>query len=341
MRALTQLSRRSRDLLGGAARRNTRLMVPSAATATLRRWSAALLLPVVLLAACSDSEFAEPFAADRVVAFGDEFSVITADGRKYNVNDFTDGNLDCAKNPIWLQDVAAIYAKPLPECVAAGGSAPSLSRAQPGATVDGLRQQVDAHFVADRFAEKDLVTMFVGLHDILDAYATYDTDGETAITERVSAAGKLLGTQVNRVAQAGSPVLVVTIPDVGRAPYGTAQEAANPGRAALLGRLTSAFNTSMRLEIVNDGRQIGLVDAFDLFGAMSRFPGNYGVVNTTQASCLDTAPLPDCSTLTLVQNEGAPVNPALYLWADALHFGPTGHRYLGIVATSRARNNPF
>jgi hypothetical protein len=305
-----------------------------------RRFVAALALPL-LLVACSDSEFAEPFVAERVVAFGDESSVIEADGRKYNVNDFTDGRLDCAKNPIWVQELAAFYGKPFPACAGTSTNALSVNHARAGATVDDLRQQVDAHIAGDRFAEKDMVTMFVGLHDVLAQYARLATDGEAAITARLREAGELLGAQVNRVAQAGPPVLVVTLPDVARMPFGAAEEAANPGRGALLSRLTSAFNTAMRLEIINDGRMIGLVDAFDLFGAMTRFPGNYGIVNATTASCAATAVLPDCSTQTLIQVNGAAVNPVTYLWADALHFGPTGHRYLTIVAASRARNNPF
>jgi phospholipase/lecithinase/hemolysin len=303
--------------------------------------AAPLLSWLLLTAACSDSEFAQPFVADRVVAFGDESSVILSDGRKYNVNDFTEGNLDCAKNPIWVQELAAVYGKPFPACAGTNTTALSVGRAQPGATVDGLRQQIDAHLAADRLGEKDLVTMFVGRHDILAEYANFAADGEATITARLSQIGKQLGAQVNRVALAGSPVLVVTLPDLGRTPFGAAEEAANPGRAGLLSRLTSAFNTSMRLEIINDGRMIGLVDAFDLLGAMVKFPGNYGIVNATTPACLSTAPLPDCSTQTLTQVDGASVNPAIYLWADPQLFGPTGHRYLAIVATSRARNNPF
>ncbi len=305
-----------------------------------RRFAAALAWPL-LLAACSDSEFAEPFAADRVVAFGDEYSVITSDGRKYSVNDFTDGTLDCGKNPIWVQELAASFGKPMGNCAGTSTTAVSISHARPGATVDALQQQVDAHVAGDRFAEKDLVTMFVGMHDLLAEYARLAADGEATVTARLVDAGKRLGAQVNRVAQTGSPVLIVTLPDIGRTPFGATEEAANAGRAALLSRLTSAFNTAMRLEVINDGRMIGLVDAFDLFGAMTKFPGNYGITNSVTPACLDSAPLPDCSTQTLVQVDGAAVNSGNYLWADALHFGSTGHRYLAIVATSRSRNNPF
>jgi outer membrane lipase/esterase len=309
----------------------------------IQRWLFVALLPLgaAALGACSDSQFAEPFVADRVIGFGDESSLVLADGRKYSVNEFTEGTLDCTKNAIWLQDLASNFGKPLSSCPGTSTTPTSLSRAQAGATVDGLRQQVDAHLASDRLGEKDLVTMFVGANDIVTEYGRLAADGESTITARLREAGRQLGLQVNRVAQAGTPVLIVTVHDLGRTPFAAAEEAASPGRAALLSRLTSAFNTAMRLEIINDGRMIGLVDAFDLFSAMTKFPANYGIANVTQPACLDTAALPDCTTLTLAQNEGASVNPATYLWADKLHFGTTGHQYLARVAVARARNNPF
>lgn len=310
--------------------------------ALVRRWMLIAALPIVAaLAACSDSRFAEPFVADRVVAFGDEQSLVLADGRKYSVNDFTDGNIDCQKNPIWLQALASNFGKPVSTCPGTSTSAISLIRAQAGATADGLRQQVDAHLASDRLGEKDLVTMFVGLNDIVGAYALFATDGEAAITARASEAGRLLGTQVNRVATAGSPVLVFTIHDIGQTPFAAAEEAAAPGRAALLTRLTSAYNTAMRLEIINDGRMIGLVDAFDLLRAMAKPVNSFSITNASQTACLDTAALPDCTTQTLTQVDGASINPGAYLWADKLHFGIGAHNWLGTIAVGRARNNPF
>ncbi len=308
----------------------------------LASWLAALSV-AALLGACSDSQVVEPFVPDRVVAFGDDFSVILPDRRKYAVNDFTDGQIDCQKNPIWVQSLAADFDKPMKDCpgTSTSTSAVSLSYAEASAKVDDLRLQLDAHRAADAFGEKDLVTMFVGMHDILGEYAKLAADGEDIVNQRLRERGKTLGGLVNGVANGGSPVLIVTVPDLGRTPFGAAEEAANAGRAALLNRMTSAFNTAMRLEIINDGRMIGLVDAFDLFGAMQKFPGNYSLINVVAASCLSTAPTPACSTQTLVQDNGSSVDPVRFLWADTQHFGPTGHRYIGVIAIARARNNPF
>ena len=303
-------------------------------------WLGAVAVAAVLVA-CGDSEVVEPFQADRVVAFGDEFSAVLPDKRKYSVNDFTDSVVDCTKNPIWVQALAADFGKPLASCPGSSTTAVSLTYAVASAKVDNLRLQVDAHLAADAFGEKDLVTMFVGMHDILEQYALVATDGESTITERLRERGTALGAQVNRVATGGSPVLVVTVPDLGRTPWGAAEETANAGRVALLNRLTSTFNTAMRLEIINDGRMIGLVDAFDLFGAMLKFPGNYGLTNTATPACQSTVTVPDCTTATLIQDNGATVDPVRFLWADRQHFGPTGHRYIGVIAVARARNNPF
>ncbi len=310
----------------------------------LRASCGAAVLAASLLAGCGDSEFAQTFQANRVVAFGDEASVILDDGRKYSVNDFTAGTLDCTKNPIWVQELATNLRRPMQVCpgtAPANNPATSITRAAPGATVDSLRQQLDAHLASDTLGDKDVVTMFVGKHDILQEYAAVAADGESVVASRLETRGKALGAQVNRIAQAGSPVLVVTVPDIGRTPLGIAEEQANAGRAAMLARLTSRFNTAMRLEIINDGRMIGLVDASDLFGAMFRFPGNYGLSNITDAACLSTVALPSCSTQTLIQNIATSNNSAPYVWADSLNFGATAHRYLSIVAISRANNNPF
>lgn len=308
---------------------------------TFLRGLLALALAAGGLAGCSSGEQIEPFVPDRVVVFGDEQSAITADKRQYTVNQLTDGAVDCSKTTTWVLRLASDVNRPFVACPGSRNDAVSLNYATADAKTAGLAAQVDAHLAADRFNDKDLVTMFVGMHDILEAYAAVDADGEEAAANRLRERGKALGAQVNRVANTGAQVLVVTVPSLGLTPFGRAQNAARDGRADLLARLTSAFNIAMRLEIINDGRMIGLVDAFDLFGAMTRFPQNYGLTNVTQGACLAASPTPSCTTSTLIQDNGTTVTPSRYLWADGLHYGPTGHIWIGTIASARARNNPF
>src|ERR1700709_2699843 len=81
---------------------------------------AGLLASAALLASCGGSgDAVSNFHATRVLAFGDETSVITADQKKYTVNALlTDGSnaVDCSNNLIWVQVVASIYGLTFPQC---------------------------------------------------------------------------------------------------------------------------------------------------------------------------------------------------------------------------------
>ena len=73
---------------------------------------------VLALAACGGgtTQF-EPFAPDRYVAFGDESSLLTADGRKYSVNALNTAEaVDCTTEPLWVQAVANQYGFKFAEC---------------------------------------------------------------------------------------------------------------------------------------------------------------------------------------------------------------------------------
>ena len=98
--------------------------------------------------------------------------------------------------------------------------------------------------------------------------------------------------------------------------------------------MTAAFNARVRVDIIQDGRFIGLVLADDDTLAIVRSPGSFGVTNVTDVAC--AVALPDCTTATL--NSGA---TASWLWADDRHFGPLMHNQLASQAVTRARNNPF
>ncbi len=321
-------------------------MFKSSLTASLRARAALALGAGCLMAAlagCGGSaKQIEPFVPVRVVAFGDENNVILPDGRKYTVNDITGGTVDCTKNVIWVQRLANGLGVPMRECPGTvATNARSFSRGAVGATANDLKLQVDAHVASDTFANNDLVAMYVGLHDILRAYNNVATLGEASATATLQAQGRLFGQQVNRVAVAGPAVLVVTVPNVGEMPFGRAQNAITPGAAELLRRLTSAFNIAMRLEIINDGRLVGLVDAFDLARAATTVPALFSLINVTDAVCSVATPTPDCSTATVIQPGGVPAPVLGYMWADSLHFSPNMQERLGATAEARARNNPF
>ena len=73
--------------------------------------------------------------------------------------------------------------------------------------------------------------------------------------------------------------------------------------------------------------------------------GFYGFANLVDPVCRSDAPLPACTTETLIDPDSDPDTDTAhttYLWADDLHFGVTMHNVLGSLAINRAfETNPF
>lgn len=298
------------------------------------------LLAAALLAACGGgTSQIDAFVAERVVAFGDETSALTSDGRKYGVNVLKeDGSIDCAAQPIWVQSVAAIYGFVFAECNPQAVAVPqAVMRAEAGARVDDLVVQVNTQLAAGGVGGRTLVTVLVGAHDVIDLYGLYPDTGREALLDQARLRGEQVAAQVNRLVGAGARVIVSTVPDMGLTPFALAQKAAHTDidRARLLTDLTTELNAGIRTRIVNDGRVVGLVLADEMVQAMVRSPGSFGLGNVTAAAC--TAALPDCTRNTLVSG----ADPATWLWADELRLAFNAQNRLGILAAGRARNNPF
>ena len=65
-------------------------------------------------------------------------------------------------------------------------------------------------------------------------------------------------------------------------------------------------------------------------------------INTTDAACLTSAPLPTCTTSTLTtDSSGTAASASTWVWADNLHLSPGAQSTLGSLAVTRAQNNPF
>lgn len=314
-----------------------------------RALAAASLAGAALLAGCGGGGQVEPFAPTRILAFGDEYSAIEADGRKYSINGFrqttvngvaTDDptTLDCTRFPIWIQSVATQFGLAFDRCLGSATAATGQVLARPGQKVADFAAQIAAVQGAPR-GEKDLALVMFGLNDILELYGRYPTTPREALIAEARARGAALGQQVNALAQSGPAVVVLTVPDIGLSPYALAQNttSGDPTRSALISELVAVFNNRMSVELINDGRLIGLVYADIELQNNVKFPPNYGLVNVSAAACLASAPLPGCTTATLVTD----ASPTTYLWADGLMLSPAGQARLGLLAESRARSNPF
>lgn len=323
-----------------------------ALTSRLRRaltGAAAVLVVLATVAACGGgtSQY-EPFVPKRLFAFGDESSHLSATGRKYAVNALATGSttaIACTQEPLWVQSVAAVYGMVFAECNPDNaGSTAARMYAAPGATVADVEVQIQAQVAAGGFTETDLATVLVGANDILALYGQFPTRSEASLLAEARGRGEAAARAVNRLIGLGAKVILSNLPDMGLSPYALAQKAlyTDTDRAALISRLTTAFNEQLGVTVLLDGRYVGLVQADLSWQAIGRFPSYYGMVNISEGIC--TVDLPDCTSATLRvvdATTGALAVPGTYLWADATRIGSGGQNQLAVLAVDRARRNPF
>ena len=104
-----------------------------------------------------------------------------------------------------------------PTCNPAGSAVfdpPNRIRATVGARAADLAAQIDAQLAENGFRDDDLVTVLVGVNDVLSQYTQYPAVSEVQLTANVEAAGREVARQVNRLANADAKVIIATIPDV-------------------------------------------------------------------------------------------------------------------------------
>lgn len=305
---------------------------------------AALVAALAVVACGGSTSQLEPFVAERVFAVGDDASALTSEGRNYAVNGLnTEGTaVNCAARPNWVQVVAGLYGLTLAQCNTATPPATprAFTLAAPGARVDDAVTQIDAQIAAGGFRDKDLTLFFMGMNDVLELYQQYPAQSEAALLAEAGRRGERAAAQVNRLVDLGSKVLVANLPDMGLSPYARAQAAAHAGsgfdRAALISRLTLAFNERLGVRIRIDGRFVGLVQ-LDLRTqqAVSISPSYAGFSDIATAVC--TAAPPNCTTATVVTG----IDAASALWADGTRLGSGGQSALAQLALQRAQLNPF
>lgn len=322
------------------------------------RWTllraAGLAVTAALLASCGgSSDGLVEFVPGRILVFGDQASVITADGRKYTINAVNaDGSVRCDSNLTWVQILASSYGKGFPECPLSAETSAPASRilARSGATAGGthefdLAQQVTRQLELPADAgggimSNDLVSVLAGTNDVVGAYERFEAGeiDEAAAIALAEQAGVAIATQVNRLADAGARVLITTVPDVSLTPYGRSKTVAGTAR---LSYLTARVNAKLLVTIDNDGRRIGLIELNPYLIAVVSNPPAYGYRNARDAACVPVDPL-QCTTATLRENEdGSSASSTTWLWASELQLSPGGHAQLGSLAQSRAHNQPF
>ena len=302
------------------------------------------------LASCGGGTYqVTAFAPARMLSFGDESSRLEgSQGLKYSINQIssTTLQLDCTQNPIWNQSLANNYGLVFANCNPnASNDLSAIDLTTVGGTVNDVVNKVAAFQAGDTFNYNDIVTVWVGMNDIISAYQANGTGDQTALLTDMKEAGATLAGVVNNIANAGAKVILLTVPDMSLSPYGYVEsQRGDFDRAKLLSDMTTQFNLGLRSNIVNDGSKIGLVLVDDLVRNAVRSPGSYGLISLDNQSygCLDTAPLPTCTNDTLRNDPSTgQVANASFLWADATHLGSVLQGQIGTQAVNRARSNPF
>jgi phospholipase/lecithinase/hemolysin len=310
----------------------------------------ACAVAIGVLSACGGGDTEVEFKPNRVLAFGDELSYLESDGRKYSINAYriTDANanppvestteLDCTRNPIWVQRVAASFGLAFDRCLGTVTAASGQMLAQPGAKAADFAAQIAAVQGA-ALNERDLALVMIGMNDILELYARYPAESRASLEAVARDRGQAYGERINALARSGPAVVVLTVPDVGLTPFARAQNTStgDAGRSRVLSGLVEAFNNRMSVTLINDGRLIGLVYADIETQNIARFPSSFSVSNVVDAACLGTAALPDCRSNSLVTG----ATSTSHMWANDLLPGPAVQTRLGSLAEFRAQNNPF
>lgn len=186
--------------------------------------------------------------------------------------------------------------------VAAGLGAPTLAERVSIAVAGGL-------------GAGDLVILSAGIPDIVAEVR----GAQRAAT--VTAAAAAVSAEVRRLVAAGARhVLVANVYDVGKTPLfrGTPQE-------AVATSLTRTFNDALKLQLIDLGESVLLVDAERYYNTAIGAGGVGSVRNVTQPACAGSTPGTGAvSGSACTSGAFGANNPATFLFYDPLYLTPVG-----------------
>ncbi|MCO5977121.1 SGNH/GDSL hydrolase family protein [Ideonella oryzae] len=338
--------------------------------ARLLRALAAVGCSVGLLASCGGgTSHYDKFVPSRLIVFGDEYSALvdpnnSGNGDHYAMNalnslDTTNATVLCSDSSRynWVQRLASYYGLTFKECNPnnlASSRLNALMQARYGATERAVEAQFSdfqGDIGHDALGSNDLVTVWVGMNDVIEIYKDSVTYSSTADkTSEATARGEKLGRLINTITDTGARVLVAQVFEMGATPWAKQQ---GSSEAKLMTSLSDAFNQGLRTTLLNDGSKIGLLTFNDSVANLVQY-GNY---ETTEAACDDAhvadidnatadsdgylggaASLSTCTTATVPNDNAAKKD----LWVDGIHLNAyIAHSTLGSLAITRATSNPF
>lgn len=224
---------------------------------------------------------------------------------------------------------------------------PNVSGVGNNQLIEPVRDQVARYLAThDQFPERSLVLVSGGTNDLYAQFSTlcWDTDennlGPGNTTHEIAAANivktaEAMVDTVRQIRSAGARLVVLLLPlDPSGGPfwgeYGEPayQETGCSTAVPTAERVgwTHAFNDTVRNGLA-ELPEVILIDTQEIWADVLAHPAQYGLVNTTEASCVNTTPTSSavfCTEDTLATPDAAQT----YLWSDNFHPSPRGHEIL-------------
>jgi outer membrane lipase/esterase len=198
---------------------------------------------------------------------------------------------------------------------AAGGARitlqPGFPPAPPTSFAPSLAMQINTHLAANggRADPNALYTVWGGANDLF-----FHLNGATSQAQFLGAAAEQVGLVGTLQAAGAQYVLVPTMPDVGRTPFGLSQGATgSTGITALV----QGYNQTLFGGLAQSGLHVIPFNTFDLLREISASPATFGFSNVTMPACGATSSLV-CSPANYV----SPGAADSFAFADGVH--PTG-----------------
>ena len=313
---------------------------------------------VSVLALAGGAQAATPSPFSGMTVFGDSLSdggnISIAAGDTTLMRFTTNPGLTTVEN------VAGYYGLPLTPSLlggtnyAWGGAGVNTNAPDTPAGVPTITTQVDTYLAANpKVNPNQLYSVFGGANDIF-YNATSAAAGSVAATltaglsasqaqaidaaieklegvstlesstdafNNVTAAAAQELTLIGNLQKAGARyILVFNLPDIGKTPEATADNAIVPGSSAALTTLSQGFNNVLNSGLKTLGVGIIPVNTYALLNEVLASPALYGFVNTTVPACTTSSSI-NCTPATLVN----PTAASNYVFADGVHPTTAAH----------------
>ena len=187
-----------------------------------------------------------------------------------------------------------------------------------------------------------LYTLSIGSVDLLDILANPGLTTQQQTTDVNDAVANEISFVKQLVSDGAKNLLVLDVPDLGKAPYVTQglADGSNTPSAALTAeatQLASEYNTALTSQLATiSGISLHVIDAYQLVDNAVANPAAYGLINV--ASPVWSGDYTSSSSGTLAATSAAAQNQ--YLFWDHLHPTETGHQAIAEVAEEELSGTP-